>query len=484
MPLSSVASLLEVAAPTDDPMIEDVHHDSRRAAPASLFVAIRGADHDGHDFVDDAVANGAVAVITERPTDAEVPQLVVGDTRRALATAAAMVHGHPSRSMAVIGVTGTNGKTTVTHMVEAIGRAAGRSTGIVGTLGARVGGVDIALERTTPESSDLQRLLRRMAGANAELVAMEVSSHALALRRVDEVHFALGAFTNLSQDHLDFHGDMESYFAAKTRLFEAGRAAAGVVNVDDPWGKRLADGSGIPITTVGSSPGDDVRISHADARGGGCRFVVGWRGSEASLTLPLPGRFNIDNAAVAAAACLELGVDFADVRTGLENVPQVPGRFEAVPGGWPFHVIVDYAHTPEAVSRVVEAAREISPGRVIALLGAGGDRDADKRPLMGAAAAQADVAVITSDNPRSEDPASIVEAVATGAGGGSGTITEVDRRTAIGLALGLAQPGDFVLVLGKGHEQGQEFEGGRVEPFDDRSVVLEERWTGPGGAGP
>jgi UDP-N-acetylmuramoyl-L-alanyl-D-glutamate--2,6-diaminopimelate ligase len=472
--LRNVADVLGVAPPGREPLILDVHHDSRRTTPRSLFVAIRGERDDGHDFVGDAVGRGAVAVIAEHQMDIEVPYLLVPDARRALAVAAAVVHRHPSRAMAVVGITGTNGKTTVAHMIEAIGTSAGLKTAAVGTLGARVDDAQIPLQRTTPESSDLQRILREMADAQVDVVALEVSSHALSLHRVDEIDFRVAVFTNLSQDHLDFHGDMDSYFAAKQRLFEAGRAQVGVVNVDDRWGRELVARSGVRITRVGGEHGNELVVAGGPDHGRSGSLSIRWTGQEAEIQLGLPGRFNIANAAVAAAACLEIGVGLADVQAGLESLQRVPGRFELVAGSWSFHVIVDYAHTPAAVARVIAAAREISSGRVIALLGAGGNRDADKRPMMGAAVSRADVAIVTSDNPRSEDPVAIMNAVEFGVAGPAEVIIEVDRRAAIRAALAIAGDRDIVLVLGKGHEQGQEFDHGRVEPFDDRRVVAEE----------
>lgn len=472
--LREIALALGVNPPAAAAEVNDVHHDSRAATPGSVFVAISGRNSDGHEFAADAVARGAIAIIAERNLDLDVPELEVADSRKALARAAAVVHGHPSRALAVIGVTGTNGKTTVVHMIETIGKAAGLATGTVGTLGARVRGAEIDLLRTTPESSDLQRMLRSMADTDVDIVAIEVSSHAMSLHRVDEIRFRVAAFTNLSQDHLDFHGNMNDYFAAKARLFETGRADVGVINVCTTWGRRLAGSASIPITRVGADAGDEVVVISAQARGGSGSFLLRWRDEEAEVLLPLPGRFNIDNAAVAAASCLEIGIDFADVCDGLESVPQLPGRFESLAGSWPFHVVVDYAHTPEAVARAVAAAREISSGRVIAVLGAGGDRDADKRTLMGEAVAQADVAVITSDNPRSEDPLAIMAEVEAGVPIHAQSVTEVNRRLAIRDALRLAASHDVVLVLGKGHEQGQEFSDGRVEPFDDRHVAAEE----------
>ena len=472
--LGTVASALGLSLSGGDAAIDDVHHDSRRVGPGSLFVAVSGAVADGHDHAGAAVSAGATALIVERELALDVPQLVVADSRSALAVAAAVVHGHPSRSLRVVGITGTNGKTSVAHMVDAIATHAGLHTGVMGTLGARIAGEDVTLDRTTPESTDLQRLLSRMAGAGVDVVSMEVSSHALALHRVDAVRFRVVAFTNLSQDHLDFHGDMTAYFNQKATLFTPERAFVGVVWIDDAWAARLAAESTLPIIRVGH--GDDADVSGVewavDARGSS--FTLRAAGRAARVRIPVPARFNTANALLASAICLELDLDFDDVCRGLEKLPQVPGRFEAVPGPWGFQVVVDYAHTPDAVAAAIAEARSITAGRVLALVGAGGDRDQDKRPLMGAAAGSADVTFVTSDNPRSEDPATIVAAVAGGVPTGSTLVVAVDRRAAIRAVLAEARDDDMVLILGKGHEQGQEFFDGRIEPFDDRVVALEE----------
>jgi len=453
--------------------ITDVTHDSRSAGPGVLFTAIRGFTADGHDYVPAAIAAGCPAVCVE---DAGLvgatPAIVVADTRRALGSLAAEVHHRPSDHLRVVGVTGTNGKTTVTHLVESIAAAAGVPHGIVGTVGARIGGRPVPVARTTPEASDFQRLLASMVDEGVDVAAVEVSSHALSLGRVAATRFEVAAFTNLSPDHLDFHGDMESYFEAKASLFDqAGRA---VVWIDDPAGRRLAESIDVPVTTV-AMDGADVGARRVSTTFAGSTFHVDGPGGGADVTLPLAGRFNVANALVAAGIAAALGIAWDSIAAGIAAVPPVPGRFELVATGREFTVVVDYAHTPDGIRAAVAAAREIlaGTGRVIVVVGAGGDRDRAKRPLMGHAAAQADVAVLTTDNPRTESPDAILAEVAAGASGPALVKQVVDRRAAIRVALEEAAPGDAVLVLGKGHEQGQDF-GSVVHPFDDRMVAAEE----------
>ena len=472
--LAEVAVEIGASALEDDRRVVDVHHDSRAVVPGTIFVAIRGAGVDGHDFGSEAQARGAIAVIVERSVGLSVPELIVPDSRAALAIAAATVHGFPSRRLGVIGVTGTNGKTTVTSMIGSICAGSGKPTGVIGTLGAHIGEAGYSIDRTTPESSDLQRILRGMADGGAVLAAIEVSSHALTLNRVDATRFRIGAFTNLSQDHLDFHGDMESYFAAKRGLFSKDRTDLAVVFTDDPFGKRLAASTDLALVTVGLSDDADVAATSIAADSSGSLFTLRAGGDEARVRIPIRGRFNVANAIVAAACSLESGIGFDDVCSGLESLAQIPGRFQVVPGSWPFQVIVDYAHSPDAVATVIEDARSVTRGHVVVVLGAGGDRDVAKRAMMGAAAGTADLAVLTSDNPRSEDPAAIVAALERGVPGSSRITVELDRRSAIRRALEECQPQDVLLILGKGHEQGQEFALGRIEPFDDRTVAQEE----------
>lgn len=442
-----------------------VAHDSRDVRPGALFCCLVGERTDGHDHAAQAVAAGAVALLTERLLNVPVPQVVVPDARAAMAPVAAEFYGHPSRRMTVAGVTGTNGKTTVTHLLRAVFEADGRSSAVIGTLTGR---------HTTPEAPALQAELASRADAGVHAVAMEVSSHALSQHRVDAVWFSVVAFTNLTQDHLDYHATMDSYFAAKASLFDPERAAAGVVNVDDPWGRRLFESGPTAAATADRLP---VRpFSLADAEGlelhrDGSTFR--WDG--APVRLRLGGTFNVANALAAAASARELGIGPEAIAAGLGAVTAVPGRFERVDGGGPVAVVVDYAHTPAGLEHVLPAARQLAApdGRVIVVFGAGGDRDHAKRPLMGDVASRlADVAVLTSDNPRSEDPDEIIAEVRGGAG--PSVVVEPDRRAAIALALDTARPGDVVVIAGKGHETVQTFAGGRSVPFDDRDVAREE----------
>ncbi len=464
-----------------DAEVVDVTHNSRDIQPGWLFVAIRGSSRDGRMFIGDAEQRGAVAVCvdTEVP-DGGVPRLRVADCRRALPQLAAAVHRDPSTRLKVVGVTGTNGKTTVTYLIESILGTAGVAAGVVGTVGARIGGVDIPQARTTPESSDLQRLFRRMLDEGTEVGVLEVSSHALALGRVDGTVFEVAAFTNLSQDHLDFHPTMNDYFAAKRSLFEPARAKRAVVWVDDPRGDELAAGLDgvVPVRRVGT--GQSIRAERPEASLSGTRFTLVIDDERFPVELRLAGDFNVANALVAAACAVELGVRPALVAAGLSAVDRIPGRFESVDAGQPFAVIVDYAHSPEAISAMVAQVRPLTSGRITVVVGAGGDRDQAKRPLMGAAAASADRVIVTSDNPRSEDPIAIAAAVVTGArdAGATDLVEEPDRRRAIRMAIDAAAAGDVVLILGKGHETSQELADGIVVPFDDRTVAMEELMAG------
>lgn len=446
--------------------VRDVTHDSRSAGPDDLFVAVRGKHLDGHQFVG---SSAAAAACVDRPIATTKPLLVVPDTRVALPILAAEVHAHPSRQLQLIGITGTNGKTTVAHLVAAIVEEAGDLPGLIGTVGARIGAESVSLERTSPEASDFQRLLRRMVDAGVRTAAVEVSSHALAYGRAAATEFAVVAFTNLTQDHLDFHGDMEAYFAAKASLFDRSEGIA-VVNIDDPWGRRLAESLALPVVTVGA--GGDFRAERLVQGLGESRFMLE-AGEEAHpVVLPMGGRFNVENAVMAAACANAAGYGLAVIADGLSRVPPVPGRMERVSGGEAPAVIVDYAHTPDGIAQVLESVRPLVAGRLIVVVGAGGDRDAAKRPDMGRAASQADLLVLTSDNPRSEEPRSIIEAVAGGADGPAEVRVIEDRRTAIAEAIEAAGPQDAVLILGKGHEPGQEI-AGTVYPFDDRAVARE-----------
>jgi UDP-N-acetylmuramoyl-L-alanyl-D-glutamate--2,6-diaminopimelate ligase len=429
--------------------VRDLAYDARAVTSGALFFAVPGKRADGHDFAGEAVERGAVALVVERRLELAVPQVVVRDSRAAMAPAADVFFGQPTRELEVVGVTGTSGKTTTCHLLFAILAAAGRRPGLLGTVEARVGGERRGVVRTTPEAIDLQRVFREMLDAGDRSCAMEASSHASVLHRLDRVRFAALVFTNLSQDHLDFHGDMESYFEAKRRLFLVEPRPLAVVNVGDEYGRRLAQE--LPEAIVFSA--DD-----ASALNG--------------VELRLQGRFNVENALAALHAARALGIGDDAIRRGLESVRGVPGRFESVDAGQPFHVIVDYAHKPDALENVLRAARELAgEKRVICVVGAGGDRDRGKRPAMGRLASElADVAIVTSDNPRSEDPEAIAAEIVSGAS--AEVEVELDRTAAIRCAIELAEAGDVVLIAGKGAEQGQEF-ADRTLPFDDRQAAKE-----------
>jgi UDP-N-acetylmuramoyl-L-alanyl-D-glutamate--2,6-diaminopimelate ligase len=457
------------AAARDVPPVDvtALAYDNRLVTPGTLFFCVPGFTRDGHDFAPDAIARGASALVVERPLGLGVPEVRVGDVRAAMAPAAARLHGDPTAALRAVGITGTNGKTTTGYLVRGLLEAAGRRTGLVGTVSAVVGGAERPMVRTTPEAIDLQRMFAEMRDGGDEAVVMEVSSHALALRRADAIHWDVAIFTNLTQDHLDFHPTMEDYFVAKRRLFESGPEVA-VVNVDDPYGARLAAELPDAIRVGIEAPGAQLRATGISSDATGSTFTA----DGLTLHSPLPGRFNVLNVLGAVAAVRALGVDDATIAAALPHAARVPGRFEPVEEGQPFAVLVDYAHTPDSLENVLRAARPLTAGRVITVFGAGGDRDRAKRPLMGAVVRElSDVAIVTSDNPRSEDPEAIVAAVLEGAG--PGAEAEVDRRAAIERAIGMAEPGDIVLIAGKGHEQGQEFEGGRTVPFDDVTVARE-----------
>jgi UDP-N-acetylmuramoyl-L-alanyl-D-glutamate--2,6-diaminopimelate ligase len=462
--------------------ISSLAYDNRKVEPGTLFFCVPGATADGHDFAAAAVEAGASALVVERRLGLGVPEALVGDARAAMAPAAARFHGDPTHELRVAGITGTNGKTTTAFLVRHILERTGTQAGLLGTVKSVIGGIEAEVERTTPEAIDLQATFRAMLDAGDRACAMEVSSHALRLGRARGIHFGVGVFTNLTQDHLDFHNDMEDYFAAKRMLFEGEeRPPVAVVNIDDPYGARLAEeiaeGYGDGLVTFSAAGQDAVlRAKGVEFDSGGSRFTVEGPFGEAAVAMPLPGDFNVANALAALGAAAALGADEGEAAYALENADQVPGRMEPIDAGQPFAVLVDYAHTPDSLENVLEAARRLTPdGRVICVFGCGGDRDRDKRPLMGEIAARlADVPVVTSDNPRSEDPDAIVAEITAGMGARDDVVVEVDRRAAIRAALATAAEADTVVIAGKGHEQGQEFEGGRKIPFDDRDVARAE----------
>jgi UDP-N-acetylmuramoyl-L-alanyl-D-glutamate--2,6-diaminopimelate ligase len=443
--------------------VTGVVHDSRAVAQGALFCCVPGTVVDGHDFAERAVDRGAVALLCERVLSAPVVQAVVPATRVAMGAAAAAFHHHPSRDLEVVGVTGTNGKTTTTHLLRSVFESAGRPAAVIGTLtGAR----------TTPEATELQELLASMRDDGVRSVAMEVSSHALAQHRVDGTWFRVGVFTNLSRDHLDFHRSMDEYFDAKASLFTSERCAHAVVNVDDDWGRLLADRVQVPWEPYSLADVTDIDL---DARSSRCR----WEGTE--LHVPFGGVFNLSNALAAAVTARAMGIDRAAIAAGIAVAGPVPGRFELVDVGQPFAVIVDYAHTPDGLEQVLRAARDLaSAGSVVVVFGAGGERDPSKRAPMGEVASRlADRVVLTSDNPRGEDPVSIIEAIQTGIKDPSSVQIQPDRRHAIAAAVGDARAGDVVVIAGKGHETTQTI-GDDVVPFDDRQVateLLEATWS-------
>ena len=438
-------------APLD---VADLAYDTRAVTPGALFFCVHGANVDGHELAPQAVAAGAAALVVERQVDAWVPQIVVADSRAAMAVAADVFFGQPTHELDVVGVTGTNGKTTTAHLVYSILAAAGRRPGLLGTIEARVGGERRPVVRTTPEAIDLERTFREMLDVGDRSCAMEASSHASELHRLDRVRFAALVFTNLTPDHLDFHGTMERYYEAKRRLFVGDDAPPAAINLDDPWGRKLA-AERPDALTFGFADEAQIRPDVLDG-----------------VELKLRGRFNVENALGAVAAARILGIADEAVRSGLEAVRGVPGRFESVDEGQPFEVIVDYSHTPDSLENALRAARDLAAaGRVLCVFGCGGDRDRDKRPLMGRVASDlADVPILTTDNPRSEDPLAIIDEVLTGVS--REVEVEPDRRTAIARAVEAAHEGDVVLIAGRGAEPAQEV-AGRKLPFDDRDVARE-----------
>jgi UDP-N-acetylmuramoyl-L-alanyl-D-glutamate--2,6-diaminopimelate ligase len=454
--------------------------DSRRVTPGDLYAALPGSRAHGADHWAEARDRGAVALLTD-PTGlervaSEVPTVVVAEPRRVLGTVAAEVYGRPAERLRMIGVTGTQGKTTTTRLLESGLTGSGVPAAVIGTVGTRILGADVASALTTPEAPDLHRLLRRMVDEGVQACAMEVSSHALVMGRVDGIVFDVAVFLNLGRDHLDFHADMDAYFEAKARLFDPDHARRGLVDVETDWGRRMSTRSRVPVQTMdGGGDRADWWVDAVEASATGTSFRIHGPGVEVAAGSPIPGGFNVANTLAAVAAAATAGYDAAAVAQSIARGPGVPGRLERIDEGQDFELVVDYAHKPDAIEAVLATLRPVTHGRLLVVLGAGGDRDAGKRPLMGRIAARdADVVVVTDDNPRSEEPAAIRRAILQGTGSGPAEIVEVgDRRAAIAEAIRRAQPGDVVLVAGKGHETGQEV-AGEVLAFDDRSVAREE----------
>jgi UDP-N-acetylmuramoyl-L-alanyl-D-glutamate--2,6-diaminopimelate ligase len=493
VPLTALAEASPGARPLGpgaarDVLISGFTHDSRAVQPGDLYAAMPGATVHGARFCADAAALGAAAILTDAegadPAAATgLPVLLVPDVRAALGPVAARLYGHPAAALTMLGVTGTNGKTTTAYLIDGGLRAAGYRTGLIGTVETRIGDRSVKSTRTTPEAPDLQALLAAMRAEDVTAVAMEVSSHALAYGRTAGIRFRVAAFTNLTQDHLDFHTDLEDYFEAKAKLFTPGYTDLAVVNHDDAYGRRIARRArdlGVPVWTYSAlgAPEAAWRVEHLDAGPDSSAFeLVGPDGARYQAGVRLPGAFNVANAAAAVVSLIGAGVDPADAVRGVAAVPAVPGRMQRVDAGQDFSAIVDYAHTPDALDTLLAALRPVTPGRLRIVVGCGGDRDAGKRPLMGAAAARgADEVILTNDNPRSEPPGAILAAALAGARaavetGAHAEITVLaDRHAAIAAAVAASGPGDTVVVAGKGHEQGQEI-AGRIHPFDDAAEL-------------
>lgn len=483
MRLSELARLLGEARQLGrgDPNVGGIACDSRRVKPHDLFVCVRGFKSDGAAFLPDAAARGAAAALVEADSDlppVALPALVVPSARAAMARAATALHGYPSRRLALVGVTGTNGKTTTTYLLESIARAAGYRTAVLGTIGCRIGDETLEAAHTTPEAPDLQALLARMVGAGVQVASMEVSSHALTLDRSLGCEFDAGVFTNLTQDHLDFHDNLAAYFESKARLFaeyplQSEKPFTAVINADDPYGERLAGLTSGRTLSYGTGHGAALRAGEVSAEPARLEYTLTAEGARRRVRLPIGGLFNVYNSLAALGAARALGIDWEPVLAGLAGAAGVPGRFEPVDEGQPFSVVVDYAHTPDGLENVLASARALSPRRLLAVYGCGGDRDRTKRPLMGEIGARlADQVFLTSDNPRSEEPAAILRDILAGVPPGQvGRVTvEPDRRSAIFAAVAAAGAGDIVVIAGKGHETYQIFPTGTVH-FDDRETA-------------
>lgn len=476
--LAATLPIRQVIGPLDRE-IEGIYYDSRRVQKNGLYVAVRGAQVDGHQFTDQALERGAVALVVEQPeTHARATTLVVEDSRHALADLAFVFYKKPALHLKMAGVTGTNGKTTTAFLLKHICESAGLRSGLLGTVRYQIGDRILPATRTTPESADVQELLAQMVNAGCKAAVMEVSSHALAQERTRGLQWDVAIFTNLTQDHLDFHRTMADYFEAKASLFTGltsqldKHGAASVINLDDRYGEQLVKrlGDATPVITYGLAQRADFRASNYRTEFGGTSFQLDARGRSYLVRLPLIGRFNVSNALAALAAATSLGINLRDAVLSLSKAPQVPGRLEAVPAKRQFQIFVDYAHTDDALLNVLKTLREIQPRKLICVFGAGGDRDQAKRPLMGRVADQnADFSIITSDNPRKEDPLAIIAEVKKGFRSENYEAVP-DRAEAIARAIALAQPRDIVLIAGKGHETYQEFADHTV-PFDDLQVA-------------
>ena len=468
---ASIAKLIGVDY-EQDLEVNGISQNATEVEPGDIFVAISGSKHHGIEFLDTAISNGAVAVITDsKGANLKLPTLIVEDPRRIAGDVASYIYSEPSSNMFTVGITGTNGKTTVTTLLHQIWQCAGWDSGLIGTVNTQINEDILPSTHTTPEAAPLQSVLATMRERHCRAVAMEVSSHALVQYRINGTRFKVAGFTNLTQDHLDFHGDMTSYFNAKAKLFKFGVSELGVINIDDAYGRKLADLAEIRVIRISRTGKADWRYEEITHFGSSTQIKI--RGNEGVLiegVTKLIGDFNLDNLLMAVAIAVISGVDPIEISANLSRYSGAPGRFEQVNVGQNFLAFVDYAHTPDAVKNVLQSARAITNGKLIAVLGCGGDRDRSKRPLMGKALLEADCAIFTSDNPRSESPTEILKEMTSGIEN-TGEII-IDRKDAIVRAVALAQPGDVVAILGKGHEVGQEINGNK-HPFDDRKVLAE-----------
>ncbi len=475
MQLQELLKEIPVSTMTADPHteIKDIRYDSRQVKEGDLFVAVKGLQSDGHAFISKAMAQGAAAVLCQDLPEGDVPYVQTADSRLALSLVSAAYFGHPSGELAMIGVTGTNGKTTSTtlikHMLE---DCLGAKVGLIGTIANEIGDEEIPASRTTPESYDLQKMLRQMVDAGCTYAVMEVSSHALVLDRVAGVRFRAGLFTNLTQDHLDFHKTMEAYGEAKSRLFSI--SDKGAVNLDDPWAGFMIERAQCPMIGFGADRTDgEIAATGISYTAGGVSFTVTEAGEDIPVSLNIPGRFSVSNALTVLAAAKLLDIPLKDAAASLARAHGVKGRVEVVPTPEDYTIVIDYAHTPDALEKVLQTMKAVAPGRVVALFGCGGDRDATKRPIMGAIAARtADFSVVTSDNPRTEDPDAIIADIVAGMEGDDAMVVIPDRRQAIAWAMDHHEPGDIIVLAGKGHETYQEIDGVKHD-MDERQIVAE-----------
>lgn len=456
-----------------DTEVRELVYNSRKVKHGDVFCCIMGTFADGHKYAQQAVDAGAAALVVERKLDIDVPQILVEDTRIAMAEMAAAYYGYPSREMQMIGVTGTNGKTSTTYMLKAIAERMGKKVGLIGTIRNMIGDIIIDTERTTPESVDLQRILRQMKDEKVDVVIMEVSSHSLDQKRVHGIEYDVGEFTNLTQDHLDYHKTFENYFNAKKLLFKQSRMA--VINKDDPYANRMMEGLDIPVMTFGIREKADVTASEIDITTRGVQFDFNYKNITSRFNVPIPGLFSVFNAIGAATVALSLGWNLDSIKYGLEHMMSVSGRLEPLPTGKnEFTVLLDYAHTPDALENVLKTVKGFATGRIVTLFGCGGDRDHAKRPIMGEIAGRfSDFAIVTSDNPRTENPMDIINSIVEGVKkSGCEYVVIENRREAIEYALKNARKNDVIILAGKGHENYQEINGGKHH-FDEKEIVAE-----------